>query len=214
MTGSNRGPQQGGQQLSRQQESGTGSVARRQYFDPTFGFGGDIFRMSPFALLRMMTEQMDREFGGFGSTQNTGASGSSVAAWRPALEMREKDGNLVISADLPGLNEKDVNVEVADDMLVIQGERRSEHEEGQGTTHRTERSYGRFYRAVQLPDGAQADQARAEFHNGVLQITVPTQEPKSNRRQIPIQGGQIRQSATTGTTSQQSSTAQSGSTKS
>jgi HSP20 family protein len=177
MTGSNRDLQNTGQQ----QGTSSRGVSRRQLSDPAFGFGGDLFRMNPFAVLRMMTEQMDRAFGeGFGgSSQN----------WNPALEVREKDGNLVVCADLPGLEDKDVKVEVTEDVLTIQGERRREHEEGEGRSHRMERSYGSFYRSIQLPEGAQADQAKAEFRNGVLEVTMPLTQPKSNRRQIPIQGG-------------------------
>jgi HSP20 family protein len=159
------------------------NLARRQYFDPTWGFGGDLFRMSPFALLRMMTEQMDRAFSAPGGVESSGG----METWRPAIEVREKDGNLIVSADLPGIDEKDVKIEMTDDVLTIQGERRLDREEERGRFHTSEHRYGSFYRAVQLPEGVQADQVKAEFHNGELKITMPVTESKVNRRQIQIQ---------------------------
>jgi HSP20 family protein len=82
-----------------------------------------------------------------------------------------------------------VNVELTDDWLLIEGERRQEHEENQGGVHHTERSYGHFYRAVPLPEGVKADQAQANFKDGVLEIKMPMNEPQQQRRRIPIQGG-------------------------
>jgi HSP20 family molecular chaperone IbpA/Arc/MetJ-type ribon-helix-helix transcriptional regulator len=86
----------------------------------------------------------------------------------PAVEVRERDGNLVVSAELPGLNKDDVKVEVTGDGLVIQGERKREQEEERGGVHRSERSYGSFYRSIPLPEGANIEQAKAQFNNGVL----------------------------------------------
>jgi HSP20 family protein len=71
--------------------------------------------------------------------------------------------------------------------LIIQGERKLEKEEGDGGVRRTERRYGEFYRAIALPEGADAEHARAEFQNGVLHVTIPVPEAQSNLRQIPIQ---------------------------
>lgn len=159
-------------------------MSRREYFDPTWGFGGDLFRMSPFTLLRMMTEQMDREFSGSPGQRQ----GSARSSFIPPLEVRRKGDNVIVYADLPGIDPKDVKVEVVEDMLTISGERKQEHEQQEGGFHRTERSYGNFYRSVQLPEGTKTDQAKASFNNGVLEITVPVEEPKENRRQIPIQG--------------------------
>ena len=107
--------------------------------------------------------------------------------WTPAMEVREKDGNLIVCADLPGIDNNDVKVEIENDMLVIEGERKREHTEEREGWHRSERSYGSFYRAIPLPEGAKADDAKADFHNGVLEVRIPLEEPKSNRRQIHIQ---------------------------
>lgn len=179
-------------QSSEQQQQGTQSLTRPSqgqgrpvYRGSPFGaFGGDLISMSPFALLRAMTEEMDRTFTGSGTRS---AGGGGLQSWMPAMEVREKNGNLVVCADLPGIDKNDVKLEVTDDMLTIEGERKKEHEEGHGQSHKTERSYGHFYRAIQLPEGAKADQAKAEFRNGVLEVTVPVEQPKPNRHQIQIE---------------------------
>src|SRR5207302_10479401 len=78
-------------------------------------------------------------------------------------------------------------IEVTDDALVIQSERKQEREEHQKGIHRTERSYGRFYRAVPLPQGANAEQAQANFKDGVLEVKIPVSQQQSQRKKIPIQ---------------------------
>jgi len=78
-------------------------------------------------------------------------------------------------------------VEVADNQLIIQGERKYDHEEKKKGWYRSERSYGQFYPAIPLPEGANTEQAKAQFNNGVLEISLPMPEQKSNRREIPIE---------------------------
>ena len=110
--------------------------------------------------------------------------------WIPAIEVFERDGNLVVQTDLPGVSNADVNVEVAGDFLIISGERRDEREVQDGGVRRTERRYGRFARSIALPEGARPEEIRAAFHDdGVLEITVPLSQPQSQRRKIEIQSG-------------------------
>jgi HSP20 family protein len=75
---------------------------------------------------------------------------------------------------------------VEEGALVIQGERRQEHESKEGGRWRSERSYGQFYRAIPLPEGANTEQAKADFKNGELRITVPVERPQSKRKQIEV----------------------------
>ena len=147
-------------------------------------FAGDLFRMNPFTLMRRMSEEMDRTF----AQLSTGQGDGDTAAWTPNVEVREQNGNYVVRADLPGINPDDVKVEVTDDGLLIEGERKREHEEQQGGIRRTEVQYGYFARVIPLPDGANVQQANARFDNGVLEITVPVPQQETNRRQIPVQG--------------------------
>ena len=110
------------------------------------------------------------------------------AGWVPAIEVSQQDNKYNIKAELPGLEPKDVKVEVENDSLVIQGERKSESEQKDAGVQRTERQYGYFYRSIPLPEGANVEQAQAKFHNGVLEISIPVPEQQSNRRTIPVEG--------------------------
>ena len=84
-----------------------------------------------------------------------------------------KHDQLVIKADLPGLRKDEVSVEIADDSVTIQGERKTEHKDEREGYFRSERSYGSFCRVIPLPEGAMTDQAKANFHDGVLEVTLP-----------------------------------------
>jgi HSP20 family protein len=172
-----------------QSAQGQQSLARNQGRNLTRGYDpfglsllpGDIFRTSPGALFRRMSEEMDRLMGDYGRQRGEGRG-----AWAPPIEVTQQEGNLVVRAELPGLKPDDVRLEMTDDAIVIEGERREEHEESRGGRHITELRYGQFYRSIPLPEGANAEQAKARFDNGVLEITVPVQEPANKRRQIPI----------------------------
>jgi HSP20 family protein len=142
-------------------------------------------RGGPFSMMRRLSEEMDRMFEDFFGTSDVPSEwgGWPRARGWPELEMSQTDGELVISADLPGVRNEDVTVEVDRDTLVLRGERRQEHESSGGGLHRSERTYGSFHRAVSLPEGAEVDKAKAEFRNGVLEIRIPA--PQHTRR-IPI----------------------------
>src|SRR5258708_4034651 len=117
-------------------------VARREDYYPS----RDIFRLNPFSMMRRLSDEMDRAFGRtFGMTRGFGEPGF---AWSPPVEVRERNGNLEILAELPGLNKEDVKVECTPEGVIIEGEKRREHEEKESGFHRTERSYGRFYRMI------------------------------------------------------------------
>jgi HSP20 family protein len=144
----------------------------------------EIFRANPFSLMRRMTEEMDRMFQEAGLERE----GINGAGWSPAIEVTQRDGKYNVHAELPGLEPKDVKVDVENDALVIQGERRFEQEETREGVQRTERQYGAFYRSIPLPEGAKVDQAKARFHNGVLEVAIPVPEQQGNRRTIPVEG--------------------------
>lgn len=176
----NRQQPQSSQHQGTQRESG---LARRgEGYLPGFRPLGprEFFSMSPFELMRRFTEDMDRFF-------QAPARGGEEMAWSPSVEVREKDNQLIVCADLPGLKQEDVKIEVNEDGLVIQGERKREHEEKQEGFYRSERSYGRFYRLIPLPEDANVEQAKAQFNNGVLEVTIPVPESQRRRREIPIQ---------------------------
>jgi len=145
----------------------------------------DLFSADPFSMMRQMREEMDRTFARFFGHSPESSGESSF--WSPAVDVTHRDGELQVHAELPGLKPEDVKVELAGDSLIIQGERKVEHEENKGGMYRSERKYGRFYREIPLPEGAMTEQAKAQFSNGVLNVTLPVPEQKSNRRSIPIE---------------------------
>jgi len=158
----------------------------RSFYPSVFSVSpGEFFTMSPITLMRRFTEDIDRAFSGTLGDLGRGSADRDFA-WTPAVEVRQSGNNLMIHADLPGLSENDVKVEVTDEGLVLQGERRQEHTSDEGGWHRSERVYGRFYRLIPLPDSAKIDDAKANFKNGVLEINVPVPESAAKRRQIPI----------------------------
>ena len=143
----------------------------------------EMLRMTPFSLFRRMTDEFDRALQPFLSADEAGAT----IAWTPTVEISEQDGKYRILAELPGLSPDDVRVEVEDDALVLQGERQVEREGTEGGIRRSERQFGFFYRRIPLPEGANPEQAKAQFHDGILEITVPAPDRQTKRRQIQIE---------------------------
>ncbi len=134
---------------------------------------------SPFTFMRRFSEEMDRLFedSGLGGWHSP-AFGSqpdrfATSTWSPQVEVFERDNQLVVRTDLPGMTKDDIQVDVTDDALIIRGERKSEREEDEEGYYRSERSYGSFYRQIPLPKGVTADKATADFRNGVLEISMP-----------------------------------------
>jgi HSP20 family protein len=151
----------------------------------------------PLGMLERFADEMDRVFDdfGFGRTwlarPGRGWSGlrgrGEMDAWIPAIEVFQRNNELVVRADLPGLTKDEIKVEIADDTLTIHGERKREHEEEREGVYRSERSYGSFRRVVELPAGTMTDQAKAAFKDGVLEISMPAPSEQVRRgRQLDI----------------------------
>jgi HSP20 family protein len=147
---------------------------------------------TPFALMRRFNEEIENLFGDIGLKRGllpaTGITNLVPGIWSPQVEMFERNDDLVVRADLPGLTKDDVKVEIASDGITIEGERKQEDEERGEGYYRSERSYGKFYRTLPLPDGIDPEDAQATFNNGVLEITMPapkrTERKKSRRLDI------------------------------
>src|SRR4051812_31883513 len=110
---------------------------------------------------------------------------NGTGRWVPAIDLAETDDQLVLSADLPGLDKDDVSIEIKDGVLTVSGERKAVHEETKNGYHRVERAYGGFSRSLSLPRGVDADQVQAEFDKGVLEVRIPKPaERRPHRVQI------------------------------
>ena len=154
------------------------ALANRSGLNLTPSFPGSLFSLSPFSMMRKLTEDMDRVFGRSGYP--------SLDIWQPAIEVEEQPGQLKITAEVPGLKKDDIKVSVTNDVLTIEGERKPEKEEKREGYYHSERSYGKFCRTIVLPDGANTDQATAQLNNGTMEIIVPIPERKEERKEIPV----------------------------
>jgi HSP20 family protein len=105
--------------------------------------------------------------------------------WLPPVDILEKDGNLFLRVEVPGMNEKEIDLKLEGNVLTLKGEKKFENEKNRGNVHRMESYYGVFSRSFTLPDSADRDHIKAECKNGVLTITVP-QKPEGRPREIPV----------------------------
>jgi HSP20 family protein len=105
--------------------------------------------------------------------------------WLPAVDILEKEGNLFLRVEVPGINEKDIDLKLEGNILTLKGEKKLQNEKDRGNFHRMESFYGTFSRSFTLPDSVDRDQIKAEFKNGILMITVP-QKPEVRPREIPV----------------------------
>ena len=172
-------------------EAGTG-IARREE-------SSAMRTISPFSFMRRFSEEMDRLYGDFdfGRSLASGLGGEIArfadlegSMWLPQVEAFERDGKLIVRADLPGLSKDDINVDITDDAIKIRGERQQEREENKEGYYRSERSYGSFYREVPLPSGVNREEANATFRNGVLEITLPAPARQISSQRLEISEGE------------------------
>jgi HSP20 family protein len=121
----------------------------------------------------------------------TNGNSSRAQRWVPAMDLVEADDHFLLKADLPGLAEDDVAIEVQDNVLTVSGERKTEHERKERGWYRLERSFGRFSRSLTLPEGVNAEAIDASFDKGVLEIRIPKPEEREPRRiSIGANGGE------------------------
>ena len=123
----------------------------------------------------------------FNSVFDDVASAGVSQRWTPAMDLVEVDDHFVLKADLPGLSEGDVSIEVNDNVLTVAGERKSEHESRERGFYRVERAYGSFRRTLTLPEGVDADAISAKFDRGVLEVSIPKPAERKPRK-IEIAG--------------------------
>ena len=147
----------------------------------------------PFVMMRKISEEMEqylgkvmqRPIGKIGQARISSTIASQQ--WTPTIEVTQRGNEIIICADLPGLTKADVRLQVQDDKLTIEGERREESNvRSEQGYHRTERSYGHFYRAIPLPDGVDRHRVDAKMRDGVLEISIPLRQQQSSGMRLEI----------------------------
>ncbi len=143
-----------------------------------------IMRWRPGRELATIRDEMNRLFDEFfsGFPFPERRRGLMEGEWAPIVDVAETDENIVVTAELPGVKQNDVEITVVNDVLTLKGEKKEEKEIKKENYHRIERSYGSFQRSITLPTGVQADKAKASYKDGVLTVTIPKVEeakPKS-----------------------------------
>jgi HSP20 family protein len=145
-----------------------------------------IVRYDPFRDLRSLQDEVNRLF-----TTNLsrafGDEGIARGAWNPSVDIYENKDQIVLEAELPGMNREDFDLSIENNVITLRGERRFEKKEESDNYHRVERSYGSFTRSFTLPQTVTAEGASAEYRNGVLRVTLPKREEIKARR-IEITG--------------------------
>jgi HSP20 family protein len=144
------------------------------------------FFSNPFRLMNRFSDEMDRMFEHFGFRPRLFEPLPSTALWAPDIEIVEKPNQLLVRADLPGLTKDDVKVNLTDDLLTLEGERKEEKETKREGYYRSERNYGAFYRSIPLPEGVRTDKVDATFKNGVLEVTLPWMKEEKKAKTVDI----------------------------
>ena len=142
--------------------------------------------LTPFGDFERMRRDMDRMWDSFfeGGTLR----GEEGREWLPSLDVAETKNEIVVKAEVPGLEPKDIDISLSDGLLTIKGEKKQEREEKEENYHLVERSYGSFARSIRLPNEVQSDKINASYKNGVLKIVLPkSEEAKKKEIKIKVQ---------------------------
>src|SRR5438876_5058590 len=145
-----------------------------------------IVRYDPFRDLRTLQEEVNRLFSS-NLTPSFGEEGIGRGAWNPNVDIYENKDQIVLEAELPGMNREDFELTVENNVITLRGERRFEKKDDADNYHRVERAYGSFTRSFTLPQTVSAEGANAEYRNGVLRVTLPKREEAKARR-IEVKG--------------------------
>jgi HSP20 family protein len=133
--------------------------------------------------LRPQTAQFFEEF--FNSFPVTGSIERNGESWIPAVDILEKDGKLMLRAELPGMNEKEIDLKIEGQVLTLKGERKIETEENTSAYQCKESHHGTFSRSFTLPETVESDKIKAEYKQGILTVTIPL-KPEVQPREIPV----------------------------
>lgn len=133
--------------------------------------------LDPMSEMRRMQRDMDSLFGAIQSKDK-----DSFFSWKPVMDIKETDKDIVIHAELPGVKKEDMHLELKDGILTLSGERKQEQKQEKDKYHRIERSYGKFSRSMSVPKELKEDQIKASFDNGVLEVSFPKPPPQETKK--------------------------------
>ncbi|RJP23243.1 MAG: Hsp20/alpha crystallin family protein [Candidatus Abyssobacteria bacterium SURF_5] len=140
------------------------------------------FELEPFRNLMRIQDEINRLFDlSLGFPERRGIE----AEWAPAVDVYEDENNIFVKAELPGLTDKDIDVNVIDSNLVIKGEKKKEEERKEKNYYRIERTYGAFQRSIPLPTAVDTEKVKASFKSGILEIEMPKKE-EAKPKQIKV----------------------------
>jgi len=149
-----------------------------------------ITRWDPFRELNTITDRMNRLFQDSFGNLSRGEEGLPTANFVPAVDIYEDEQNITVKMEVPGIEQKDIDVRMENNTLVVRGERKFEKDEKEENFHRIERRYGSFYRAFSLPNTVDAENVSAEYDNGVLKIKLAKKaEAKPKQIKVNLGGG-------------------------
>ncbi len=146
----------------------------------------NLVKWDPFKELEEVSNRLNRIFGRAAFRTESGRETLAVADWSPSADISETDAAYLIKAEIPGVNKENVKVTVQDGTLTLQGERKMEKEEKGKKFHRIERSYGSFLRSFRMPDDADENSVKAEFKDGVLNVTVAKTSKTNKNKAIEV----------------------------
>lgn len=140
--------------------------------------------MHPFLSLQREINRLMEDF--FGEIEPAGISDPWFRTFSPRVDVKETEKEIKVSAELPGLDEKDIEVLMSNDTLTIKGEKKEEKEEKEESYHRMERRFGSFSRVIPLPEGIDTEKVQANFEKGILRISLPKTEKAAGAKKIPV----------------------------
>ena len=146
-----------------------------------------IVRWEPLRELSTLQSDMNRVFNAMFDAPAGSSAQGGARRWTPAMDLAETEDAFVLRADLPGVSQEDVSIELEDTVLTVSGERKSDHENKGEGYYRVERAFGAFSRSLTLPKGVDAEAIAAQFTDGVLEVRIPKPEQRKPRR-IAING--------------------------
>ena len=135
-----------------------------------------LMRWEPFSEMNSLQREINRLFSDTMKREGTGSGEFVTRSWAPSVDVIEKENEILVKAEIPGMEQKDIEVHLEDNQLTIKGERKFEKEDKGENYIRQERVYGSFYRSFTIGSGIQADKVNASYKSGILEIVLPKEE--------------------------------------